>query len=127
MDIPELGDLCLNVEASKVSSTFSRIIEALRNLTEKHEKLSSQLVSIGDRLSATEDLRKRQTSIEEEHTRAIEQLKEHTKELDALRLGDQTRKIQQHEDHFQKALALLEQYDLKVRLITNMFAVWRLS
>ncbi|PHJ21228.1 mediator complex subunit med9 [Cystoisospora suis] len=115
MDIPELGDLCLNVEASKVSSTFSRIIDALRTLTEKHEKLSSQVASIGDRLNTTEDLRKRHTTVEEEHTRAIEQLREHTKELDALRLGDQNRKIQQHEEHFQKALALLEQYDLKLK------------
>ncbi|KEP60930.1 UNVERIFIED_CONTAM: mediator complex subunit MED9 [Hammondia hammondi] len=115
MDIPELGDLSLNVEASKVSSTFTKIIEALRNLTARQEGLSRELASVADRVAAGEETGKNLAATLGDGLRKIDQLRDHVTGIDSLRLEEQTKKIQSHEQQFQKTLALLEQCDLKLK------------
>ncbi|PFH36762.1 hypothetical protein BESB_049540 [Besnoitia besnoiti] len=115
MDITELGDLSLNVEASKVSSAFARVLESLRSLTEKQELLSKEVFSLAERVAAGEETRKVHSTTLEANTRSTDQLRDHFKEIDGLKLKEQTKKIQVHEEQFQKTLALLEQCDLKLK------------
>ncbi|CBZ50863.1 conserved hypothetical protein [Neospora caninum Liverpool] len=115
MDIPELGDLCLNVEASKVSSAFTKVIEALRNLTEKQEHLSKELASVAERVVSGEETGKNLAATLGDSVRNVDQLRDRVKDIDGLRLEEQTKKIQFHEEQFQKTLTLLEQYDLKLK------------
>ncbi|EPR57108.1 mediator complex subunit MED9 [Toxoplasma gondii TgCatPRC2] len=114
MDIPELGDLSLNVEASKVTSTFTKIIEALRNLTARQEGLSKELASVADHVAAGEETGKNLAAALGDGLRKIDQLRDHVTGIDSLGLEEQTKKVQSHEQQFQKTLALLEQCDLKV-------------